>query len=431
MKRLAILTATAAATLAGAWLLWQFRSVLLLFLMSLGLAAALRPLVDGQEHAWHWPRPAALLAVYGLTLAVMIVVIVAASGPLLDDLRRSADQFVLTYDNVWATWPVGSPFQQSMAAWLPPPHELYAAVTGAQGAAIAQSLLGVTASLVDLISRASIVVVMSIYWGMDQARFERLWLSLLPAGRRARALEIWRAMESGLGAYLRSELIQSLLAGLLLGAGYRLLQMPYPALLATISAIVWLVPWLGAVLGLGFVLLAGLAAGPWITVAACVYTVLIFALLEFVVEPRLYNRRQFSSLLVVLLVIALWNAAGLLGLLAAPPLAAALQILVSNLLVPGTAVIAQPIEERFAALEGRLATLDASLDTAPQAPPPQVGNLVSRLGMLLSKARQALTNQGALAVEDRSKSGPGAVQPGGAAPANAAPSGALSEARRR
>src|SRR5260370_38553795 len=104
MKRLAILTATAIATLAGAWLLWQFRSVLLLFLLSLGLAAALRPLVDRTERRWHWPRPAALLAVYGLTLGCVIVVILTASGPLLDNLRRSADQFVLTYDTVWATW---------------------------------------------------------------------------------------------------------------------------------------------------------------------------------------------------------------------------------------------------------------------------------------------------------------------------------------
>ena len=93
MKRLAILTATVMATLGGAWLLWQFRPVLFLFLLSLGLAAALRPLVDRQEHAWHWPRPAALLTVYGLTLAFVIVLVTAISGPLLDDLRRSADQF--------------------------------------------------------------------------------------------------------------------------------------------------------------------------------------------------------------------------------------------------------------------------------------------------------------------------------------------------
>jgi putative permease len=406
MKRLALLTATVIATLAAAWLLWQFRSVLLLFVMSLGLAAALRPLVDRQENNWHWPRPAALLAVYGLTLAFVVVLFLAISGPLLDDVRRVADQFVVAYDSIWATWPAGSSFQQSIVAYLPAPHDLYAAIAGAQGAAIAQSLVGVTVSLVDVISRFSIVVVMSIYWGMDQARFERLWLSLLPAGRRARALEIWRAMETGLGAYLRSELIQSLLAGVLLGLGYWALRLPYPVLVAVISAVVWLIPWLGAVLGLGFVLLAGLAASPWVTLAACVYTVLVFGLLEFAVEPRLYNRRQFSSLLVVLLVVALWNIAGVYGLLAAPPLAAALQILVTNLLTSNTAAVAQPIEARFVDLEGRLATLDANLGTAPDGPTPQTANLVSRLGALLAKARKELADQGALPPEARRRARP-------------------------
>ncbi len=396
MKRLAIATATCLATLAGVWLLWQFRSVVLLFGLSLALTAALRPLVDRQETAWHWSRPAALLAVYGVTLLVLIGLSVAVAGPLLDELRRVADQSVLTYDQMWISWPYGTAFQQAIAGWLPPPPQLYAAVAGARGAAIEQSLLGATARLVDQISQLSIVIVMSIYWGMDQARFERLWLSLLPPGRRARAVEIWRAIEVGLGAYLRSELLQSLLAGVLLGLGYRLLNLPYPVLVGTLSAVVWLVPWLGAALGLGLVLLAGLAAGPWVTAAACVYTVLVFALLEFGVEPRLYNRRQFSSLLVMVLVVALWNVAGLAGLLAAPPLAAALQLLVSNLLAPGAARVSQPVEERFAELEGRLASLDASLEAATEAPSPQMASLVTRLQALLAHARQALLSQGSL-----------------------------------
>src|SRR5262249_24629170 len=157
----------------------------------------------------------------GLSLAFLIFLLVVISGPLLDDLRRAADQFVLSYDQVYTNWPQGTLFQEAIAAWLPPPQELTGFGNSAHGAAMAQGLLGATLSLGDIISRATIVVVMSLYWGMDQAHFERLWLSLLPAGRRARALEIWRAMETGLGAYLRSELIQSVLAGIALALGYR------------------------------------------------------------------------------------------------------------------------------------------------------------------------------------------------------------------
>jgi len=410
MKQLALLTATIGATLVAAWLLWQFRAVLLLFMLSLALSAALRPLADRQALLLHWPRPVAVLTVFLLTLAFLAIVVFAVSAPLLDDLRRASDQFVMTYDNMWATWPQGAPIQRSLALLLPPPQDLFNAAAGTGGAAIAGNLWGATLSLVDLVSRASIVFVMSIYWSMDQARLERLWLSLLPAGGRARALEIWRSMETGLGAYLRSELIQSFLAGLLLGIGYWLLRLPYPTLLATISALAWLIPWLGAVLGLGLVLVAGLAASPWLTLAACLYTLLVFAVLEFRVEPRLYNRRQFSSLLVVVLVIALWNSAGLFGLIAAPPLAAVLQILFRSLTSPvpsaasPVAVAEEPLQERFALLEGRLASLDANLETAPQPPPPQVASLVTRLTTLVAQTRKALAQEGALPADAANES---------------------------
>ena len=55
-----------------------------------------------------------------------------------------------------------------------------------------------------------------------------------------------RTLEQELGAYTRSEVIQSLLAVLLLGTGYWLLGSQYPALLAVVGAIAWLVPVVGA-----------------------------------------------------------------------------------------------------------------------------------------------------------------------------------------
>ena len=183
-------------------------------------------------------------------------------------------------------------------------------------------------------------------------------------------------------------------------------------------------------MGLGFVLLAGPAAVPWITLAACVYTILVFALLEFGVEPRLYNRRQFSPLLVVVLVIALWNATGLLGLLAGPPLAAALQILARNLLAPATSGVAQPLKDRFAVLESRLANLQAGLATAPEAPPPQLANFVTRLNSLFAESCQALANEGALP-PSAAAGGTDEGNPHAALLANAVPSGGLSEARQQ
>jgi predicted PurR-regulated permease PerM len=261
---------------------------------------------------------------------------------------------------------------------------------------VLQGLLGVTASLLEIVSQMAIVLVLSVYWGVDQARFERLWLSLLPAETRARAREIWRAVETGVGSYVRSEVAQSLLAGLLLGLGYRLMDLPYPTLLALVSAVFWLVPWLGALLALIPVVVLGWAEAPGLALVAGLYTALVFVILEFVVEPRLHNRRRYSSLLVVLVLIMFGQAYGLPGILAAPPLAAALQILVTHLLAPASTPAAQGVDEQFEALEARLASLRAEVGQVPEPAAPQVESLVERLDTLLSEASALLRENGHL-----------------------------------
>jgi predicted PurR-regulated permease PerM len=85
------------------------------------------------------------------------------------------------------------------------------------------------------VSGAAVILFLSIYWIINQIHFERLWLSLLPTGLRRQARDIWRTIEIDLGAYMRSELFQSLAAGLLLGLGYWALGSPYPVLLALIE----------------------------------------------------------------------------------------------------------------------------------------------------------------------------------------------------
>jgi predicted PurR-regulated permease PerM len=273
---------------------------------------------------------------------------------------------------------------------MPPPADLYDGMMGSAGLAAAQGLLGVTLNIFDFLGSAVLVLMLSLYWGVDQARAERLWLSVLPAESRARAREIWRSIEAGVGAYLRSEVAQSVLAGLLLGLGFWAMGLRLPALLAAASALLWFVPWLGAVLAVGLVALTAWWQAPWLALLAGLYTILVFALLEFVIEPRLYNRRQQSALWVVLLMIALGRAFGLAGVLAAPPLAAALEILLAHIMTPAPAPQAQPVTTAYDDLAAQFAALRAELDSGAAAPESQVTSLADRLQGLLEQTGEAL-----------------------------------------
>ncbi len=384
MKRLAWFTGVILATFTGALLFWEFRVAVVLLLLSLVIAATVRPLVDWFA-ARRLPRALALLFTYATCVGFIIALVVILSGPLLTDLQKLTTDVTSGYEQLRREWPNGTLFQKTIAQQLPAATDLYAAITGPQGGALLQTALGFTLGSLDLLGQLLISLVLSIYWSTDQERFKRLWVSLLPFEMRARAREIWQNVETSLGGYLRSQLIQSALALILLGIGYQVLGLKYPAALALIGTIGWLIPWVGVLLALIPAVLIGLAISPALAALAAALTIGVLSFLEFVVEPRLFNRRRFSSLLVVIVVLVLVDQFGLIGILIAPPLAAVIQIFASQLL--GATQVTKPqLAQPASALQARLQSVQTLLAGQTESPTPEITSLVDRLTQLILRA---------------------------------------------
>ncbi len=384
MKRLAWFTGVILATFTVALLFWEFRAAVMLFILSLVIAATVRPLVDWFA-ARRLPRGLALLLTYAICVGFIIALLVILSGPLLTDLQALTQDVTHAYEQLRTQWPNGTPFQQSLAQQLPTASDLYAVITGPQGGTLLLTALGLTLGSFDLLGQLLISLVLSIYWSTDQEHFKRLWVSLLPFEMRARAREIWQNMETGLGGYMRSQFIQSALALILLSLGYQVLGLRYPAVLAVIGAISWLIPWVGLLLVIIPAVLVALSISPMLAVLTAVFTVGVLVFLEFVVEPRLFNRRRFSSLLTVIVVLVAVDQLGLIGILLAPPLAAVIQICASQVIrptmQPATSQLAQPIS----ALQRRIESVQTQLAAQPDPPTPELTNLVNRLTQLIGQ----------------------------------------------
>jgi predicted PurR-regulated permease PerM len=316
----------------------------------------------------------------------IIGLVLILSGPLLTELQQLTTNITSGYESIRGQWPSGTPFQQSLAQQLPAADDLYAAITGPQGSTLVQTALGLTLGSFDLLGQLLISLVLSIYWSTDQEHFKRLWVSLLPVEMRLHAREMWQNMEAGLGGYLRSQLIQSVLAIILLGIGYQALGLKYPTALALIGTIGWLIPWVGVLMAVLPAALVGLSASPVLALLTAALTIGVLAFLEFVIEPRLFNRRQFSSLLVVVVVLVLADQFGLMGILIAPPLAAVIQIFASQLF-RGTKRTTMPqLAQPVSALDERLQSVQTLLTAQTIPPTPEVTNLVERLRELITRS---------------------------------------------
>lgn len=385
-KRLVIFGTAALTTLLALLVLWQFRIVIVYVLISLALAAAVRPLVKDWTSRKFGMR-LMLILLYLISLGGFGFLFFLVGKFAIVNIEQLA-QTLLALDT-WTlpSWLAGSLFQQMLVAWLPMSGDLLAAFTGEQGQFVLLAILGFTQGIGGVISDAIVILFLSIYWSVNQIHFERLWLSLLPPEQRKQARDIWRTIEPNLGAYIRSEIVQSLLAVLLLSVGYWLLGCSYPMLLALIGALARLIPVVGAPLALILPLLIGLQTSLPLSLFMVLYTLAVLIALQVWVEPLLFKRKWDNPILTLVIMLAMADAFGLLGILIAPPLSAICQILwnqlVSNPLEAGAATRVSDLKER----QSRL--LDV-IQEMSEPPPPLVVSSMGRLTNLLEKAELIL-----------------------------------------
>jgi predicted PurR-regulated permease PerM len=385
-KQLVVIGTAVMTTLLALLMLWQFRLVVVYVLISLALAAMVRPLVKGLTSRGLVVR-LALILLFLVAIAGFGFLIFAASGRAVSEIQLLAHSVSIQNEWIMPIWLKGSSFQQSLVDRLPLPSELFNAATGSEGQLVLPAIIGLTRSIGTVMSGAAVILFLSLYWIINQIHFERLWLSLLPTGLRRQARDIWRTIEIDLGAYMRSELLQSLVAGLLLGLGYWALGSPYPVLLALIGALAWLIPVVGAALAVILPLVIGLQTGVQLSLLTALYTLVVLIVLQVWVEPRLFRRRWDNPILTLVILIALADAFGLLGVLVAPPLSAACLILwnllVSHRLASGAAAQVSDLKERQERIW-------ATIKAMEEPPSRLVSSSMERLTRLIEKAEPLL-----------------------------------------
>lgn len=396
MKQLARVTALIVFTLGLVALVWIFSSAVLLFTLSLVVAGAVRPLALRLMQRG-MGRSTAYGTVFVAVLVVLGALLVAVVPQLLNELQYVTNDLLRFYDKVLVSWPHGAEWQQTVVQELPSHTVLLDSIAGEQGSGIATTVIGFGSSLFDVLAQLVVAISLSVYWATDQLHFERLWLSLVSPRLRPRARTIWRLVETEMGAYIRSELIQSVLAGIFLGLMYRFIGLPYPALLALWAGVVWLIPWVGVILALVPAALVGWAVSPLATGLAVVATISVFAFMQIWVEPRLYGRTRISPILVLLVLMVMAQYAGILGMLLAPPVAAAIQILGRQLLFkPAVRQVNPELMAQIVDLRSRLATVRLAAQGDQELDSHQALNLFQRVEELIDKSHAMLDTSGML-----------------------------------
>ncbi len=358
MKQVARIVFWVLLTLAALALLWAFRGAVVLLLLSVAVTDSVRPIID-RIHERGVPFRLAIAIAYAACLGAVGLLVYVLGARLVVEIPFAADRLVESYG-----------------------HHMERAITEFRGSAVVERALGGTMALLDLIGRVLLVIAMSVYWTGGRDAIERLWLSFLPIERRRGARAIWIETRRAVGAELRRELGQSILAAVALSLGLWLAGCELWALGTVAVLLLRLIPLLGAPLAVAAVVLAALPSGLVPAILGPIITIAVLAVLRAVVAPRWFPiERPLDPILAVLVILALAGSFGLAGLIAAPLVAAAIQTAYVEVAAIRASEETLP---RLEDLESRIARIERRLRWS--SPPPAVANLLARLQQLVERA---------------------------------------------
>jgi predicted PurR-regulated permease PerM len=192
-------------------------------------------------------------------------------------------------------------------------------------------------------------IFLALYLMIDRDRIRGGLFAAVPRSHHIRLARVMMNLETIVGAYIRGQVITCLLIavfsfGLLAACG-----VPHALALAVFAGVADVLPYIGAILSIGPMVLVALARGP---VIVAVVLLVMLAYEEFessVLIPRIYGRAlRLPSSVVLLALLAGGTLMGLPGALLALPVAATVMMLIEELRVelPGQQEQAADVEQR-------------------------------------------------------------------------------------
>jgi predicted PurR-regulated permease PerM len=312
-------TAAALAVVAVGFALWKVQAVIILLLVALTLASAIRPGVEWLRRR-RVPEPMAILSFYALGVLAIGLFVWLAVPPALHQIGHA----------LLARPPAGSSgVRDRVLVWLQ--HHLKNLPTGTQ-------LVHPIATYGHKATEAVVAIFFTLaatwYLISDRDSMIELLTSLAPESKRDPARETYLAIDSRLGAYTRLRFLMVFAVGAVLSAGFYVIGLNYWLLVGSFVGVAELVPIIGPLVGAILVLAVGLPQSLHVAVLALAWLYAVRLFQDYVVNPRVAVQTVGLSPLVTLLSVSVVGVLfGGLAVILAVPVTSAVATLIDVLVL--------------------------------------------------------------------------------------------------
>ncbi|MFC4534392.1 AI-2E family transporter [Sphaerisporangium dianthi] len=325
---------TAALGVLTAWGLAQAlvssRSVIVLIVVAAFLAVGLNPVVEMLQRRGMSRRWAISVVFLGVIMlfALFGLAIVPPVGQETSDFLSAVPEYVESLS--------ANPTIRQLDEDYKILANLQAYVTsGGLGTAVAGGILGAGAVVLNAFFSGFTLLVLTLYFLGSLPTIKEYLLLLVPASRRPRTRAIGDEILDGIGGYVAGNVLISVIAGGLSWLFLTVAGARYALALALVIAVMDLIPLVGATVGAVLVSAVGFLQS-WPLGIACVIFFVVYQQVEnYVIYPRVMSR-SVDVAPAVSVIAALFGGAllGAVGALLAIPVAAAVALIVREVVLP-------------------------------------------------------------------------------------------------
>jgi predicted PurR-regulated permease PerM len=196
-------------------------------------------------------------------------------------------------------------------------------------------VIGVGKAVVSGLVSSLTILVLTLYFLASLPQVVKIGLQFVPATRRERISKLVNAIITRVGSFVGGQAIIASLAAIFILIMGLIIGMPYTGPLAMVVLICGFIPLVGHFIGMGIVTLVSLTKSPATAIIALAAYIIYVQIENYVITPRIMRKSlAIPGLVTIIAALMGTSLLGLVGGLLAVPIAAAILLIIDEVVFP-------------------------------------------------------------------------------------------------
>src|SRR3989338_6634444 len=304
--------------------LYLIRDILIILFLSLIIVSAMHPVVTWLQKR-KIPRVFGVLIIYMIGFFILAFVVYLIVPPLTQEIKDLSKNFPDSFDRSFLFNFGGEFLSGEKYPEIAGSIKTFLGTISEKLEMFSSGIINTTVNIFGGIVSGILVLVISFYLAVQEEGIKNFFRSIIPSQHQLYVFHLWSRVEFKMGRWFRGQLTLGLIVGTLVFIGLSILQIKYSLILATIAALLELIPYIGPVIAAVPAVIIGLSqsfvTGLWV--------ILVYWIIQqsenHILVPKIMQRAvSLNPVIIIVSMLVGVKLGGIIGIIIAVPIAAIL-----------------------------------------------------------------------------------------------------------